>query len=143
MMPAGYGHRDHVRVHEVGAAAAALSGTPVLEATIPETTRCGGPGSARVYRLPPEFDIHAFTTAYSPRRDITHRIDVIRYAAAKRASMRAHACRPALMVRIARWRPSSRIPRPAYDLIFGAGMVPGSRAALAARIRRGIFAGLG
>ena len=32
----GYGHRDHVRVHEVGARAAVIAGTPrVLEATVP------------------------------------------------------------------------------------------------------------
>jgi LmbE family N-acetylglucosaminyl deacetylase len=31
----GYGHRDHVRVHEVGARAAALCGVRVWEATLP------------------------------------------------------------------------------------------------------------
>jgi len=31
----GHGHRDHVRVHEVGARAAALCGVRVWEATLP------------------------------------------------------------------------------------------------------------
>src|SRR5215475_2643334 len=31
----GYGHRDHVKVHEVGARAAELTGVRVLEATVP------------------------------------------------------------------------------------------------------------
>ena len=89
----GYGHRDHVRVHEVGARAAALAGTPrVLEATVPRDTvvralRAVG----RVYRFPEEFDPTSFERAFSARADITHRIDVRRYAAAKRAAMRAHA----------------------------------------------------
>ena len=34
----GYGHPDHVQVHQVGARAAALAGTPVLlEATVDRT----------------------------------------------------------------------------------------------------------
>lgn len=31
----GYGHRDHIRVHEAGASAAAQCGTRVWEATLP------------------------------------------------------------------------------------------------------------
>src|ERR1700733_663334 len=31
----GYGHRDHVRVHQVGAQAARLAGVRVVEATVP------------------------------------------------------------------------------------------------------------
>jgi len=39
----GYGHRDHVKVHEVGKRAASLAGVRVLEATMspvakPETS---------------------------------------------------------------------------------------------------------
>src|SRR5205085_2431887 len=35
----GYGHRDHVRVHQVAARAAEIAGTPrVLEATVPRDT---------------------------------------------------------------------------------------------------------
>lgn len=89
----GYGHRDHVRVHEVGALAARVARTPrVLEATIPRDTivraiRLVG----RVYRFPAEFDPASFERAYTARDDITHRIDVRRYAGAKRRSMRAHA----------------------------------------------------
>ncbi|HNQ07894.1 MAG TPA: PIG-L family deacetylase [Tetrasphaera sp.] len=140
----GYGHRDHVRVHEVGAAAAALSGTPVLEATIPRDLLAAAVrASARVYRYPPEFDIHAFTTAYSPRRDITHRIDVIRYAAAKRASMRAHASQASADGADRTLAAFLRIPRPAYDLIFGREWFRDPALPLAAPIRRGIFAGLG
>ena len=46
---------------------------------------------ARFYRFPDDFDMASFERAYSARRDITHRISVGRFAAQKRASMRAHA----------------------------------------------------
>jgi len=36
----GYGHRDHARVHQVGARAAEMTGTRVLEATIPREHGC-------------------------------------------------------------------------------------------------------
>ena len=54
----GYGHRDHVKVHQVGARAAELAGTPrVLQATVPRDTICRAIElAAPVYRFPPEFD---------------------------------------------------------------------------------------
>jgi len=39
----GYGHPDHIKVHEVGARAAELTGVRVLEATVPrELAECHG-----------------------------------------------------------------------------------------------------
>ena len=54
----GYGHRDHVRVHEVAARAAEIAGTPrVLEATVPRDTIVRAVRAiGRVYRFPAEFD---------------------------------------------------------------------------------------
>ncbi|CAM3967225.1 PIG-L deacetylase family protein [Janibacter anophelis] len=122
----GYGHRDHVRVHEVGARAAELArerGLPVrvLWATVPRDLICRAIDLvARVYRFPPEFDRSSFDRAFSAKADITHRIPVRRYAGAKRAAMRAHASQASdggggdrtlgMLV---------RIPRPIYDLVFG------------------------
>jgi len=122
----GYGHRDHVRVHEVGARAAELArerGLPVrvLWATVPRDLICRAIDLvARLYRFPPEFDRRSFDRAFSAKADITHRIPVRRYAGAKRAAMRAHASQAAdggggdrtlgMLV---------RIPRPLYDLVFG------------------------
>ncbi len=89
----GYGHPDHVQVHRVGSRAAELAGTPVvLEATVDRgllrrALRLVG----AVYRFPPEFDPATFDTAYTATADITHRVNVRRYARAKRASMAAHA----------------------------------------------------
>lgn len=121
----GYGHRDHVRVHEVGARAAELArerGLPVrvLWATVPRDLICRAIDLvARVYRFPPEFDRSSFDRAFVAGAEITHRVPVRGFAAAKRASMRAHASQGAdsgggdrtlgMLV---------RIPRPLYDLVF-------------------------
>jgi LmbE family N-acetylglucosaminyl deacetylase len=118
----GYGHRDHVRVHEVGARAAELAATPtVLQATVPrDTIKRAVDLAARVYRFPPEFDRAAFGRAFSARSEITHRIGVSRYAAAKRAAMRAHASQSSADDGADRTLAAFlRIPRPLYDLVFG------------------------
>ena len=140
----GYGHRDHVRVHEVAAAAARLAGTPrVLEATIPRDLLAAAVRlSARVYRYPPEFDIEGFCSAFSARRDITHRIDVLRFAAAKRAAMRAHASQALADGADRTLAAFLRIPRPAYDLIFGREWFRDPAHPAGAGVARDIFAGL-
>lgn len=118
----GYGHRDHVRVHEVGALAAELAGTPkVLEATVPRDLIVRALRLvAKVYRFPPEFDIASFDRAFSARREITHRIRVGRHIGAKRASMRAHASQSSADGGADRTLGLFlKIPRPLYDLVFG------------------------
>ena len=123
----GYGHRDHVRVHEVGAAAAAgyreSAGVPlrVLEATVPRDTICRALDLvAKVYRFPPEFDRSSFDRAFSARAEITHRVSVRRQVRAKRAAMRAHASQASDGGGGARTLGMLlRIPRPLYDLVFG------------------------
>ena len=88
----GYGHPDHVQVHHVGVRAAALAGTPVvLEATVDRTALL------RVLRLvarapgvPAAFGAAAFAHAYTPRRLLTHRVDVRAQLGAKRAALAAH-----------------------------------------------------
>ncbi len=118
----GYGHRDHVKVHHVGARAAQLAGTPkVLEATVPRDTIVRAIAvAARIYRFPPEFDPASFARAFSPRSAITHRVNVRRYAAQKRASMRAHASQSSDDGGADRTLAAFlRIPRPLYDVVFG------------------------
>lgn len=118
----GYGHRDHVRVHQVAARAAELAGTArVLEATVPRDTICRALRlAARVYRFPPEFDPASFEQAFSPRSAITHRIDVHRFIAAKRAAMAAHVSQASADDDADRTLAAFlRIPRPLYDMVFG------------------------
>ena len=117
----GYGHPDHVKVHEVARRAAVLAGTPrLLEATVPRDTICRALDlAAKVYRFPPEFDRESFDRAFSARRDITHRISVRRHIAAKRASMRAHVSQASADGGADRTLAALlRIPRPLYDLVF-------------------------
>ncbi|GAA1248772.1 PIG-L deacetylase family protein [Oryzihumus leptocrescens] len=141
----GYGHRDHVKVHEVGARAAELAGTPrVLEATVPRDTICRAIALAgKVYRFPPEFDPTSFQRAFSPRAAITHRISVRRYAAAKRASMRAHASQASADGGADRTLAAFlRIPRPVYDLVFGREWFVDPRHPAGAPVAHDVFAGL-
>ncbi|MFW5475134.1 PIG-L deacetylase family protein [Knoellia sp. CPCC 206450] len=120
----GYGHRDHVRVHEVGALAAEIAGTQrVLEATVPRDTIARAVRLAgKVYPFPKEFDPTSFERAFTARADITHRVDVRRHIPAKRASMRAHASQASNDGSQSGDRTLAaflRIPRPLYDLVFG------------------------
>lgn len=121
----GYGHRDHVRVHEVGARAAELArerGLPVtvLWATIPRDLLCRAIDLvARVYRFPENFDRSSFDRAFAARAEITHRVPVHRYAGAKRAAMRAHASQAADTGSGDRTLGMLlKIPRPLFDLVF-------------------------
>ena len=118
----GYGHRDHLMVHRVGEEAARLAGTPrVVEATVPRelltrTIRL----VSRFYRFPSDFDIGVYERAFTPRAEITHRIDVRHQIAAKRVSMAAHASQAAADDGADRTLGLFlKIPRPIYDVVFG------------------------
>jgi LmbE family N-acetylglucosaminyl deacetylase len=138
----GYGHRDHIRVHHVGARAAQLAGTPkVLEATVPrDAIVLAVKVATLIYRFPPEFDPTSFTRAFSPRSAITHRIDVRRYAGQRRASMRAHASQSSADGGADRALAAFlRIPRPLYDLVFGREWFVDPARAPGLRIARNVF----
>ncbi|WP_377644324.1 PIG-L deacetylase family protein [Oryzobacter terrae] len=149
----GYGHRDHVRVHEVGARAAEIAATPrVLEATIPRDAIVRAVRlAARVYRFPAEFDPTSLERAFSARADVTHRISVRRHVAAKRASMRAHASQAtgggAAAVGAGGQTGDRtlaaflRIPRPLYDLVFGREWFRDPSLPPGGRVRTEIFEG--
>ncbi len=89
----GYGHPDHVQVHQVGLMASRMAGTRVvLEATVDRelllrATRVLRTG-ARLVNLPYLPD---FRTAFTPHAEITHRVDVRPHLDAKVRALRAHA----------------------------------------------------
>ena len=89
----GYGHRDHIRVHDAGLLAAASAGTPrVLEATVPRETLMRGLRLLNVVRVRPGGMTSAnFRDAYRARGEITHQIDVRPWLTAKLAALSAHA----------------------------------------------------
>jgi LmbE family N-acetylglucosaminyl deacetylase len=117
----GYGHPDHCQVHRVGARAAELAGTPVvLEATVDRDLLRRAVGLvSKMYRLPPEFDVATFDRAYTSRSQITHRVDVRRYADRKRASMRAHTSQATADSGDRTLAALLRLPRPVYRQVLG------------------------
>jgi len=86
----GYGHRDHVKVHQVGARAAQMTGTRVLEATFPRELVALVFCPMRLLRLVVRYDPHVIRGSYGARSAITHRINVRGYAAQKRRALAAH-----------------------------------------------------
>jgi LmbE family N-acetylglucosaminyl deacetylase len=110
----GYGHPDHVQVFRVGVRAGELAGTAsVLEATVDRASlQRALRVLARLPGMPAEFAPGRFDSSYTPRPALTHRVDVRRYAGAKRAAMAAHASQAgadegtrtlAVLLRLPRW----------------------------------------
>ncbi|WP_067135935.1 PIG-L deacetylase family protein [Microtetraspora malaysiensis] len=114
----GYGHPDHVQVYRVGSRAAEIAGTPiVLEATVNRDPLLKGVRLAA--RLYPKIDVRSFERAYSPSHVITHRVNVRKFARAKRASMAAHASQTTGGDGDRTLGAMLKIPFWAYRLIFG------------------------
>ncbi|WP_283138522.1 PIG-L deacetylase family protein [Rhizohabitans arisaemae] len=116
----GYGHRDHVKVHRIGALAAELTGIRVLEATLPRDPIVRLLTIMRKLRILVRYDPQVIRTAYSSRAEITHRVDVRRFSARKRAALAAHRSqvygkgRAALAFRLL-----IRLPLPVFGLLLG------------------------
>lgn len=89
----GYGHRDHVRVHQVGERAARLAGVRVVEATMPRELMARLARPLLLFRLLTRHSPDEMGGYGTPRSAITHRVDVRRHAARKRAALAAH-CLP-------------------------------------------------
>ncbi|HKF19118.1 MAG TPA: PIG-L family deacetylase [Candidatus Dormibacteraeota bacterium] len=117
----GYGHRDHVRVHQVGVRAAQLAGTSrVVQATMPREPLVRIFNALRLIGLLRQYDPQAFRTAYSPQSAITHRIDVRRFAALKRAALACHRSQICGAGRAARpLRLLAGLPSPLFGLLLG------------------------
>ncbi|HEY7102320.1 MAG TPA: PIG-L family deacetylase [Mycobacteriales bacterium] len=117
----GYGHPDHVQVHRVGARAAALAGTPVLlEATVDRTAlRRVLRLVSRLPGLPAGFDPRVVDRAYTPRGELTHRVDVRAFTGPKRAAMTAHASQATADQGTRTLQVLLRLPGPVFDLVVG------------------------
>lgn len=110
----GYGHPDHIAVHEIVYEAAAAAAVPrILEATLPRDPLVR---MIRRFRwlasLYPGYDATMFDDAFTPLHQITHVIDVRHLIDIKRESLRAHASQTAgggtprtvaVLLRLPRW----------------------------------------
>ncbi len=117
----GYGHPDHLAVHAIGAAAAAIAGTPVvLQATVPRDRLLR---AARVVNrfLPASrtVDLAPWEGAYSASSEITHRIDVRGFWRQRRQSMLAHASQATADGGPRTLGVFTRMPGPIFRLVFG------------------------
>ncbi|MFD6072634.1 MULTISPECIES: PIG-L deacetylase family protein [Amycolatopsis] len=116
----GYGHRDHVKVHEVGKRAAELAGdVRLLEATIPRDAVARLVRLVRLSRIPFRYDVDALLRAYSAKSEITHTFDVRRFARRKQAAIAAHSTQVKGNGRLAPlMRVLVRLPAPLFGLLF-------------------------
>jgi LmbE family N-acetylglucosaminyl deacetylase len=116
----GYGHRDHVRVHEVGARAAELTGVRVLEATVPRELAIQVLAVLVAVRLAVRHPMREVRGYGTPRAAITHRVNVRRYGAVKQQALAAHVTPMNAKGRMSRlFRLAVALPAPAYSLFFG------------------------
>jgi LmbE family N-acetylglucosaminyl deacetylase len=116
----GYGHRDHVRVHQVGARAAELAGVRVVEATVPRELVARVGRALLVLRLVTRHRLAGMRGYGMPESAITHRVDVRRQAAQKRAALAAHRTQVSGRGRSARlFRVLVRLPLPVFRAVCG------------------------
>jgi LmbE family N-acetylglucosaminyl deacetylase len=117
----GYGHPDHIHVHRVGTRAAEIAGTPlVLEATLDGDLVGALLRVLRLVRSPlrrvtPLGDMRPL---FSPRRMLTHRVDVSGHLTAKRGAMSAHVSQQNADDQVRMLTRFLRLPGPLFRLVF-------------------------
>ncbi len=117
---AGNGLRDHVRVHEVGARAAGLAGVRVAEATMPRELIARFARLLLAFRLLTRHRLDEMRGYGTPQSAITHRVNVRRYAAQKRAALTVHRAPLSGAGRAARLhRVLTKSPLPVFQVVCG------------------------
>lgn len=118
----GYGHPDHLQVHRAVRAAAVLAHRPpaLFEATLPRepiarAVRLAGAS----HLLPADFDAASFDTAWTPGREITHRVNVRPFLQQKFAALRAHASQATADGTTRTLAVLTRMPGPLRTLLLG------------------------
>lgn len=118
----GYGHPDHLQVHRAVRTARSLLSQPVrlFEATLPREPIAGAARwAARARITPGSFDPTEFARAWTPRADITHRVDVRSVIARKVAALRAHASQADADGTIRTLSILTRLPAPLRTALLG------------------------
>lgn len=118
----GYGHPDHTHVHRVVRLAHGhVSGQCQLyEATLPREPIAAAVNTvARLGLTPSGFDPREFERAWTPRHDITHRINVRNHLTEKRKSIQAHASQAHADGTVRTLGVLTRLPRPLFAALMG------------------------
>jgi len=118
----GYGHPDHLQVHKSVRAASVLATRPprLFEATLPREPIARAVHAAAALHLTPSgFSPAEFDTAWTPRAEITHRVNVRPHLAAKAASLRAHASQAAADGTVRTLAVLTRLPGLAQRAVLG------------------------
>jgi LmbE family N-acetylglucosaminyl deacetylase len=116
----GYGHPDHLQVHRVVREAAAQYPIRLFEATLPrEPIAAAARLAARMKVTPAEFSPEEFAHAWTPRAQITHRVDVRDTLDAKSAALRAHASQATADGTTRTLAVLIRLPWPLRQLLLG------------------------
>lgn len=118
----GYGHPDHVQVHRSVRTARSLLARPVrlFEATLPrEPIAAAARWASRARLAPSDFDPQEFADAWTPRSQITHRVDVRAVMPRKVAALRAHASQATADGTVRTLAILTRLPPPVRSLLLG------------------------
>jgi LmbE family N-acetylglucosaminyl deacetylase len=116
----GYGHADHRQVHRVGARAAELAGTAVVvQATVDrDALRLVMRILRALRRVLPGLVLPPLETSYTPRSDLTHRIDVSKQTSQKRAAIAAHVSQASAPSGVRTLALILRLPKPLFRRVF-------------------------
>jgi LmbE family N-acetylglucosaminyl deacetylase len=116
----GYGHRDHIKVHQVGERAADMTGVRIVAATVPRELITIVVAVLRPLRVVVRFSLADAGRSFTPRSAITHRLDVRAFAWRKRAALAAHRSQAGPSNRASRalWL-LTRLPVPLFAILFG------------------------
>lgn len=118
----GYGHPDHVQVHNMTRLAVAQSTAPVrlFEATLPrEPIATAVRWAAALHVTPRDFNATEFSRAWTPRADITHRINVREFLDIKKSAIASHASQAHADGSMRTLAVLSRLPRPLFATLMG------------------------
>lgn len=118
----GYGHPDHLHVHRVVRQAheKVSEECSLFEATLPrEPIAKVVQAAARLHLTPSGFNPHEFERAWTPRHEITHRVNVRPYLSQKRRAIQAHASQAHADGTVRTLAVITRLPKPLFSTLMG------------------------
>lgn len=116
----GYGHPDHIAIHNVGRAVSASRQMRLFEATLPREPIARAVKIAGALSLTPaDFDPQAFAHSWTPRANITHHVNVRSHTDQKKRAIQAHASQASADGTVRTLAVLRRLPKPVFDSLLG------------------------